>query len=731
MIETIEELQLSVSRWRLGRLITEIETTYALHGYGRLKERLEEVKADYELMRTFMISGGRDPQREYLYGKLRRKVYGILADARMAHIVKERPAFRHAAENTPDIHDIAGSIRETLEAFEGDLAMAELEGDKAESRRREVCRRQHEYRQTYFKSILVSSQIGTAEEEALTSVLLSQTTDRTDKVLMVSALLLALQAQYDDRKYGALLHAFTETDDEYLRSHLLVALMLSVHDGRIGIFKDTDNELLLVMSEENVKKELYELQIQMSLCNNVDEVNRTLKDDIIPTIMKHQKPTDILKDDTVEGSSLDEILKPNTSDESIDELEQSIGRMDEMQKNGLDIYFGGFAKMKHDIFFFTLVNWFYPFSVDHPQLSHINSNLLHSNLVDILIKGSSLCDSDMYSMVIGMQQVFNMLPQNFKDIFDRKEIKVREAADRCTAAYYRRTYLQNLLRFYRLYSAKQDFESPFAATDTEDELDVACKRWFFMNNRLFMNSGLFVEEELNLLKYLFKKGRYETCLKLANGVIENGTTSKQDTFVQLICGLANHELGYYNVACRELEMVLDNEPDNRVAQRYYVMAALALPDYASALGYAKRLAESNPENLMDRLHYVVALIGSGKAEEASKELFRMYYEHPDDRDVQETVAWAYLHTRKPERAAELYERLLEEDDSNLTVCVNAFYAFMCTGNMKKALDTLRRVMAADWEAAYIEIEDILLSKNRLLEMYGISRTDIEVLMDSM
>lgn len=729
----IEEILDNISTSSLGQLITQIESAQVLPGNSRLQERLEQVKCDYELMRTFMISGGKDPQREFLYESLRRKVYCILADARMSLIIKDVASYRQAAVNTPDFSVIAGSMKDALESFESDIAMGGLYGENAESKQMEVRKRQHDYRQTYFKSILVSSQIGKNEQTALISILLSDTIDQTDKVLIISALLLSLQTQYDDRKFSALLSAFNETDDKYVHSHLLVAIALSMHNDRLDIFKDTDNELLLAFSDESVKKDLYQLQIQLLLCNNVDEVDRTLKDDIIPTIMKHQNPEDILKNDTIEGSSINEILKPNTSDESIDELEQTIGKMDNMQKNGLDIYFGGFSKMKRSAFFYTLVNWFYPFSVDHPQLSHINSKLLHSNLVKLLVVGSPLCDSDMYSMVIGMQQVFDMLPQQFKDLFDREEVKVRESIDRNTPAYYRRMYLQNLLRFYRLYPSKQDFTSPFALNGTEEEEEVATRGWLFMKHPLICDSGLFVEEEISLLKYLFKKGKYETCTQLAFRMYGNNTTSKQDTFISLIYGLSDYERGYYADACQELREVLTREPNNMVALRYLVIGLLAQTNYAEAVEYAKRLADANHEDLKDRMYYLISLVGSGRVEEASPELFRLYYEYPDSQDLQETVAWAYLYMKKVDKAEELFSRLLDLEDISLTVIINAFYAYLFTGKISKAVEVLRRMqskmIAENVGNTVADMKEIIMEEASLLQTYGFSKTDIEVLID--
>ena len=50
----------------------------------------------------------------------------------------------------------------------------------------------------------------------------------------------------------------------------------------------------------------------------------------------------------------------------MEKLEASMKRMNDMQRQGSDVYFGGFSQMKRFPFFSVVANWFMPFYLHHP-----------------------------------------------------------------------------------------------------------------------------------------------------------------------------------------------------------------------------------------------------------------------------------------------------------------------------------------------------------------------------
>lgn len=65
-----------------------------------------------------------------------------------------------------------------------------------------------------------------------------------------------------------------------------------------------------------------------------------------------EKPDDKMRD----------ILNPEADDEDAEKVEDTVHKVADMQKNGTDIYFGGFSHMKRFSFFNAAANWFLPAS---------------------------------------------------------------------------------------------------------------------------------------------------------------------------------------------------------------------------------------------------------------------------------------------------------------------------------------------------------------------------------
>ena len=72
---------------------------------------------------------------------------------------------------------------------------------------------------------------------------------------------------------------------------------------------------------------------------------------------------------------MEDILHPGASEERMEKLEATYRRMMDMQKQGADIYFGGFSQMKRFPFFYDISNWLVPFYIQHPTCSATTTNI--------------------------------------------------------------------------------------------------------------------------------------------------------------------------------------------------------------------------------------------------------------------------------------------------------------------------------------------------------------------
>ena len=104
------------------------------------------------------------------------------------------------------------------------------------------------------------------------------------------------------------------------------------------------------------------------------------------------------------NDELNDILHPNADEEAMERVEKSIDRMREMEKKGVDIYFGGFSVMKSFPFYRVLSNWFAPFSIHHPGIAQAQREIGNSKMIHGLLGRSPMCDSDKYSLVLAWER---------------------------------------------------------------------------------------------------------------------------------------------------------------------------------------------------------------------------------------------------------------------------------------------------------------------------------------
>ena len=96
-------------------------------------------------------------------------------------------------------------------------------------------------------------------------------------------------------------------------------------------------------SDEATREQLAELQMQLVYCMQTEEDQNTIQKEIIPDLMNGSRMR-MTREGLVEmdEDTLDDILHPEASELAMEQMEQSLHRMVDMQKQCADINFGGF-----------------------------------------------------------------------------------------------------------------------------------------------------------------------------------------------------------------------------------------------------------------------------------------------------------------------------------------------------------------------------------------------------
>lgn len=703
----------------IGTSLKETKAMLSDFKQDALGSRLEEIMDDFRLMTDFFQKGYQDNKREELYEGLVCKLYRLLRDIQLAYRkVYDSAVISHLNLANSISFDIE-SIRHNLESFVSEIAFCSLEADDVKQEKvKTIYAGHHQYMQQLFAAILFSSQWNHDFAKNMAKIIVSPTIDSGDAQLLVSGIMLADMFNRDPERLMALIQIYEQSQDVQVRQRALVGWTFAIDDKMVDLFDGVGSRLSSLLDDERVRKEIQELQMQVVYCRNAKRDNDKLQQDIMPALLKNQnfeitgsgiKPKEV--------DPLEEILHPEADEKKMEELENTMRKMMDMRDQGVDIYFGGFSQMKRFSFFYTLCNWFMPFSVNHPQLQHLSADFLHSGMTKAILKSSSFCDSDKYSFVLGTSAVYHNLPANIKEMLNSGEaapgIYGDQGIDVHTPLYNRRMYLQDLYRFFTLSDSRHIFHNPF-----DDE------------HFMLLSHGVFISkmnvEARKVQQFLLKQKMYPTLSELYFEYKDpdNATDLKMEAKIFM------HEHKYhqaqmvYQTLCQMLPL------DDKILAGY-AQASLLAEDYSEAADAYETLYEHHPENQNIAQYYAISLIQHRKSEEGVKILYRLEYENPDDLNIKRALAWGLLHVGRNEQAENLYQIILSSDSVNASDYLNAGYCNWFSGNISTAVSLMKKSFIDNPGRAY-GYEDVLIQLQKdinQLQRHSINDVEIRLITD--
>lgn len=673
------------------------------------QSRLEAIENDYNLMKDFMSRGLIDKRQDELYESLKRRFYKLTFDidrivsARLDSLYASANAMAAKQNMNPDY------IQQRLEAFVQERAMLSIE--KREDNGAQLFKEHQDYLNALFMAILVAPAWNDGETEAFTRLLLSPTIDVADQQLLLSAISLSAENFPDINKLRVLTDVFNESDDEQLRQRALVGWSFSL--------KCYEPSMYGALPAITDASQLISLQMQVIHCLNAEADHQTIQRDIMPDLMENSKlrMTRFGIEET-EDDALKDILNPNADDEAIERLEQSMKRMNEMQQQGADIYFGGFSQMKRFTFFATLSNWLMPFYLEHPQLT--DSISAASDLMRIMhhiFERGPFCDSDKYSLVLATRSVVGKLPQNVREMMGNAESipDFPQEATTKTPEYIRRMYLQDLYRLHRLFTQRLSLYNPF---DTNNGPEG--------RNALFVThlpkETFTTEFQMQLAHFLYKKKKYAYTLEVLNY-----RTCDDNADYQTLYGWALLMSHATTEALRHFRKALAISPDNEQALRGFARTAFLLSNFAAARQAYQQLRTNHQENFNYTLNYCIAAIEDGKSNEVMNELFRLHYEHEDDPRVKRTLAWAFLKQAQPEKALTYCNQLMTAAEPTDDDLLNKAYCHWALRQMDDAVRLLKKYSQKQRQQEMLT--ERLDSDRSVLEGLGITASELRIMPD--
>ena len=654
-----------------GMAIAELEVYLSAWPDGQSIERLQVLREEYDLMTGYWRKGMEDPQRQEQYQRLLQQVYLIFANLavhrRMQASSFLSSLFQGTRQQQRDWSLTA--IRQEMENFVSETAMLELEAENKREEKRRALYKDHQAQMNALFNYIVTSRMWTESVgKGFTDLLLSPTVDNIDQQLIVSAVMLSLMNQFDIVKFRLLTDVYRQSQDEHVRQRALVGWVFSLDVMLCQVYPEQKVIIDNLLKSEKVCQELTELQMQLLLTLNAEKDNDIIRKEIMPDLMKNDA-FQITRNgiEEVEDDPLEDVLHPDASERRMEQLESTMQRMIDMQKQGSDIYFGGFSQMKRYPFFYDMSNWLVPFYIHHPDIAQFVERMEFRRFVMSILDKGPFCNSDKYSFVIASMEVLGRLPASVQEMLKHNEASLGELelGENQTAAYLRRLYLMDLYRFFRLFPNRAALNNPF---------DDSKQQYTTLN---FFGSSLFFQSPLDRYKKsvvrMMKKYHFD------------------DMATKILAFLPSE---YEDVQCliwlKSWDQAVEMDPTSEQALSGAARHAFKNYEYDKANDLYDRLLLLFPGKKNYMLNKAVCLVRLEDYEEALKLLYQLDYEYADDVNVQRVLAWTLTCDNRLEQAAAMYEQMMKGEKVIAEDHLNYGYCLWLTGRVDDAAAHFRK-----------------------------------------
>jgi tetratricopeptide (TPR) repeat protein len=676
-------------------------------------EELEQIDSTYQVMLEYTVKGTPDPERQKVYRKMVANLYELTDRVSESLLTKVSTQYVHVRKRI--FRDDAG-----LESFiQGFLNLPDRISSSEPEYLRDLSR--------LFHLIWLTDEFHDREVQLVEQVRDSTSLSVSEKALLVTALNFSVLRYFDKHKFD-LLFSFIDTEEEELRQRALIGLLLAFYryDARMIYYPAIRGRLLVMDEVRDFKKMVLEVIMQLIRGRNTDQLSRRMQEEILPEMLK-------LTPQIRNKLDLDLLLGENLSDEENPEwqeifsdapgLKDKMQELTEMQMEGDDVFIGTFQMLKGFPFFRHLINWFFPFTPNHPEILALQDSgefAWMKGFLDSVDKSFYLCNSDKYSICFGIRSMPADMQKFLSDGLHAEAEQLKEMLDGDKildplqqSRRVIRQYIQDLYRFYRFYPDKQGFDDLF-----NWKLDFYRKDFY---RELFRgdNDALY-----SIAGFYMQKKNYREAAE-AFGILEQSGDMSAEVLQKL--GYAWQKSGnylkaldFYLKADLLLSQNLWNLKKIGLCYRYLKQPELALPFY--------RQAEMlDPDDLNTEISIGHCMLDLQDYEGALKSYYKVEYLMPENHKAWRPIAWCSFVLGRFDQARKYYNKLVERGPSHHDL-IGLGHLEWCEGNRHEAIECYRQSLII----GKIDIEEFLTvfeqDREQLLKQ-GLDPEEIPILLD--
>lgn len=689
---------------------------YPGEGYG---DRLEVLQTEFQYMSDFMLQGYKDEKRASLFQDLLQRISELDYDLCVRETLLENPYLKTTVKALRATDQSAEMLQDNIL-----LPLPPQEHYKNLS--------------TCFLLLLTSGHWRQKQADEWSAFIASPKTNAIDAATLTAAIMLSAIYHYSYYKALCLANIYVLCSRDEVRQRAFVGCLLAIceADGHDGA--QTDVLLNTIFSTEDSRKSLIEMQVQMAACANAEADSTEINKNIMPGLLRNQ-PFRFTKDGIVEQEEENDCINLDEEERKMEAMTEGINKMIQMQKNGSDVFFGGFRQMKRFPFFYQTANWFMPFDINHPDIGREVKSLQDSDFVSKVTNRGPFCNSDKYSFVIAMSGVIGHLPENVRKMMEEGGIGPLGMQDEAyatpTPSMLRLQYLQDLYRYFRLSPLGTSLRNPFGS--------VPQYRLWTVARRCLSDA-----ERKTVLTCMLR----DTTLWSGRHNAENGHIPPQSDATHpadLVLDSFEDKESLEYLSCYADCMMLRKrhaeaseayarclllKPEDPALMRGMARACYGNGEYVKAAFYFDALHTLFPKRVSYVLNYAMAMVMDGMADNVVNDMYRLEYKTPGNAMVKNTLGWVLLHAGKAEQALAVYGKLMETKDvqADFAMTINAFYAFLANGKVGQGVEMLKGYCDAldgkQRHAFHETLAGAMEEDARLLERYGICQAEKSIIL---
>ena len=543
------------------------------------------------------------------------------------------------------------------------------------------------------------------------------------KSLLISAIILGNLSYFNPSTLELLLSVMEteESTDLKARAAVGATLLSLIQSKRVSENINIKSHWLLFRENEELRKLVDDAIFSIIQTCDTKRIDNKMREEVIPGLMKIN-PEILNKFKNINSDSEDFLSDANPHWEEFlenSEIGDKLKEINDLQMEGADVMVTAFSNLKSFPFFNDLAAWFLPFTAGFYEFADIS---FISDDNGVLRMTSVMCDSDIHSFLLSLSS----MPKDKRDLMlSNMQARMKEASEAMADAVagpieknpatIMRHVLQDLYRFFKFYRKRNDFRDPFSNPVAINQFQPAVSILDLKPEKLRL-----------VAEFYFKNKYYDE----ASGMFELVDSLDKDDFsLWEKIGYSHDRMHRYDKAVEWYQKSEIVNPENKWLVKKLALALKNGGKPEKALKYYKKALTAEPENFHLLMSYGESLLSSGQTEEALKQFYHALYLKPDKIAPQRAVAWTELLNHNPEKALEIYKKLISENSADQNDRLNGAHAALAMDRFKEAVDLYNGFVNNSPDKDIKNLVLALRDDNETLKKLNIKTSDLRLIVD--